>query len=78
MTGIKELGTTTQLITVSEDHYMSIWEATSQHMLASVYQPAYPCALDVSVDGTASFIGTAMGAFRIYDLTDRQAPRLVQ
>lgn len=34
--------------------------------------------MDVSVDGTASFIGTAMGAFRVYDLTDREAPRLVQ
>lgn len=29
VTGIRELGETTQLVTISEDHYMSIWEATS-------------------------------------------------
>ena len=33
--------------------------------------------MDVSHDGTAAFVGTAVGAFRIYDLTDRTAPRLV-
>ena len=31
----------------------------------------------MSVDGTAAFVGTAVGAFRIYDLTDRMKPRLV-
>lgn len=75
--GIKELGDTTQLITVSEDHYMSIWEATSQQMISSVYSPGHPCALDVSIDGCCSFIGTAWGALRVYDLTERQTPRLV-
>lgn len=29
VTGIKELGESTQLVTISEDHYMSIWEATN-------------------------------------------------
>ena len=27
--GIKELGESTQLVTISEDHYVSIWEATN-------------------------------------------------
>ena len=31
----------------------------------------------MSHDGSAAFVGTAVGAFRIYDLTDRAAPRLV-
>jgi hypothetical protein len=56
---------------------MSVWEATSGALLSTVFQPAHPTALDVSVDGSAAFIGTAVGAFRIYDLTNRQAPRLV-
>jgi hypothetical protein len=30
ITGIKELGESTQVVTGSEDHYMSIWEATTQ------------------------------------------------
>ena len=77
LTGIKELGETTQLITISEDHYMTVWEATTQSPLASVYQPSHPTSLDVAHDGTASFIGTAKGAFRIYDLTDRTTPKLV-
>lgn len=77
ITGIKELGDTTQLVTISEDHYMSVWEVTTQEMLATVFQPAHPTSLDVSRDGAVAFVGTAMGAFRIYDLRDRQNPRLV-
>lgn len=77
LTGIRELGESTQLVTISEDHYMSVWEATSQVMLASVFQPAHPTALDTSIDGTAAFIGTAMGAFRIYDVRTRALPRLI-
>lgn len=50
---------------------MSIWEATSQEMLASVFQPAHPTGLDTSLDGTAAFVGTAMGAFRVYDVRTR-------
>lgn len=46
-------------------------------MLSSVYSPGHPCALDVSPDGTCSYIGTAWGAFRCYDITERQTPRLV-
>jgi hypothetical protein len=37
VTGIKELGESTQLITISEDHYMSVWEATSGHLLSTVF-----------------------------------------
>jgi len=55
---------------------MSIWEATSQQLLSTVFQPAHPTALDVSADGTTAFVGTAVGAFRVYDLTDRTNPRL--
>jgi len=77
LTGIKELGESTQLVTISEDHYMSIWEATSQVMLASVFQPAHPTALTTAKDGTVAFLGTAMGAFRIYDVRTRAQPRLV-
>ena len=35
--GIKELGDSTQIVTISEDHYMSIWEATTQTLISSVW-----------------------------------------
>lgn len=77
VTGLRELGDTTQLVTTSDDHYLNVWEATTQEVLASVFQPARPTGLDASKDGTAAFVGTALGAFRVYDLRRRDAPRLV-
>ena len=56
---------------------MSIWEATSQQLISTVFQPAHPTAMDVSADGSAVFLGTSLGAFRVYDVTDRTKPRLV-
>ena len=51
-------------------------------MLACVFQPAQPTALDVSKDGTTAFVGTALGAFRVYDVRGREnqnyEPKLVQ
>ena len=77
VTGIKELGESTQLVTISEDHYMSIWEATNQQLIATVYQPAVPTAIDVSKEGNVAFVGTVIGACRAYDLSERHSPRLV-
>ena len=70
--GIKELGETTQLMTISTDHYMTLWEATTQQALSSTYQPSFPVACDSNLDGTAAFLGTHRGAFRIYDIVDRK------
>jgi len=46
-------------------------------MISTIWQPAMPISLDSSHDGSTAFIGTSMGAFRAYDLTDRENPRLV-
>jgi hypothetical protein len=75
--GIKELGDSTQIVTISEDHYMTIWEATTQTMLSSVWQPACPTSIDTNPEGTVVFVGTAYGAFRAYDVTNRESPKLV-
>lgn len=32
--GIRELGDTTQIVTISQDHQLNIWEATNQQVLA--------------------------------------------
>jgi hypothetical protein len=66
--GIKELGESTQIVTISDDHYMSVWEATTQHLISTIYQPAIPTALEVTNDGNTSFVGTVIGACRAYDL----------
>ena len=78
ITGLKELGGSTQIITTSEDHYMTIWEATTGELLSSVYQPSFPTTIDTNQDGTVVFLGTVGGVFRIYDVTNRQKPKLVQ
>ena len=57
---------------------MTIWEATTAAPLSSVYQPSHPTAVAVSADGTVAFIGTHLGVFRIYDISDRKNPRLIQ
>lgn len=64
-------------MTISDDHYVSVWEATNQQLIATVYQPAVPTALEVSKDGNTAFVGTVIGACRAYDLQDRSKPRLV-
>ena len=37
-----------------------------------------PISLDVSQDGKAIFVGTNVGTFRIYDVSNRAAPRLIK
>jgi len=39
--------------------------------------PVEPISLDVSKEGSVMFIGTAAGTFRIYDITNRENPRLI-
>lgn len=34
--------------------------------------------MHVSADGKACFVGTVEGAFLIYDVTNREAPRLIK
>ena len=35
-------------------------------------------SLDVSLDGKAIFIGSALGVLRVYDVSNRKVPRLVK
>lgn len=58
VTGIKELGESTQLVTISEDMTMALWEATSFNQITRVLLPSKPLALDVSRDGKVAFVGS--------------------
>lgn len=76
--GIRELGTTTQLITISDDKSAAIWEATSFSQLARLSFFSRPTALDVSTDGRVAFIGTEKGVMRVFDVSNRAFPRLLK
>ena len=76
--GIKELGETTQVITISDDHLFWIWEATSGSWLARENLGCKLTALEISEDGNKAFIGSEGGVVRIYDVSNRWMPRLVK
>ena len=76
--GIRELGNSTQLITISDDESAAIWEATSYSQLARITFFSKPTALDVSVDGKVAFIGSEKGVLRVFDVSNRAFPRLLK
>ena len=75
---MRELGNTTQLITISDDQSAAIWEATSYSQLARITFFSKPTALDVSVDGKVAFIGSEKGVLRVFDVSNRAFPRLLK
>jgi len=75
---VKELGETTQLVTISDDMTLAIWEATSQNQLARVVQNCKPIAMDASLDGKVAFVGSDKGVLRVYDISNRAMPRLIK
>lgn len=75
--GIRQLGETTQLITISDDCTIAVWESTNQTQLAVIPCFSRPSALDVNLDGTVAFVGFDSGIYRIFDVSNRQQPRLV-
>ncbi len=76
--GIRELGETTQLITISDDCSAAIWEATSFSQLSRITFFSKPTALEVSKDGRIAFIGTEKGVLRVFDVSSRAYPRLLK
>ena len=78
ISGIRELDSSTQFITISEDHTMAVWEATNQKQLSLTQLIDRPVSLSVSASGRSAFIGTENGAFLIFDVTNRSNPRLVK
>jgi len=75
---IRPLGDSTQFATISADHTVSVWEATTHTVLSHITMPVMPASLDVSQNGTVMFVGTEAGTFRIYDISDRSAPRILK
>jgi WD40 repeat protein len=57
---------------------VSIWEVTTQTQLSKIKIPALPTAINASQDGKIIFVGTAAGILRIYDVSNRESPRLIK
>ena len=45
--------------------------------LAVIDLPVEPISLGVTKEGSVIFIGTAIGTFRCYDVTNRSKPKLI-
>jgi WD40 repeat protein len=78
ITGIKELGDTTQVVTIGDDNLLCIWEATTESCLFRESLNCKLTVLEVSEDGTKVFIGSKGGVVRIYDVSNRCLPRLIK
>lgn len=74
---VKPLGSSTQMVSISADSAVTLWEVTTQQQLSVIIMPAEPISLDVTKEGSVMFIGTKKGTFRIYDITNREKPRLI-
>lgn len=74
---VKPLGTSTQMVSISADTTITLWEVTTQQQLSVIHMPAGPISLDVTREGSVMFIGSKVGTFRIYDITNREKPRLI-
>ncbi len=76
--GIKELPGSTQVVTLSEDGTVCLWENTSMQQLARFETKCYPTCLEIDTRGEAAFVGCADGCVRVLDLSDRMILRLVK
>jgi len=75
---IKNLQGSTQFITISEDQTIAIWEATTGQQIASIMLTDRPTSMSVTHNGMVAFVGTAEGAFLIFDISTRTSLRLVK
>ena len=75
---VKPLGPTSQMASISADGTVAIWEVSNQQQLSVTHMPAEPVSLDASKEGSVIFVGTAIGTFRIIDVTNREKPRVIK
>lgn len=74
--GVKELGTTTQYITISsKDQKIIFWDITDLRPRYTFYLEYKPTSFEVDYEGNVLFIGSKIGVFRIYDISPRDKNR---
>ena len=76
--GIRELGKTTELISISnEDRKVIFRDYAKKEIIASHILDFTPTVFEVNPDGSLLFIASSEAVFRIYDITHRTTLRLV-
>lgn len=78
VSGLVSLGKSSQVATISLDSTFALWETTTQTQLCCLSTHGRPTALATDITGDIVFIGSAVGTIRIYDVSDRSTPRLLQ
>jgi len=78
ITGVKPLGISSQFVTISEDRTLAIWEGTTGSQISRVHQQSTPVSLAVSHDGQVAFVGSEAGVVRVFDVSNRNMPRLLK
>jgi hypothetical protein len=74
--GIKELGNTTQYITISsKDQKLVFWDITDMRPRYTFYLDYKPTYFEVDIEGNILFVGSRNGVFRIYDISPRDKNR---
>ncbi len=75
--GLRELGNSSQFITIGDDRNIIIWELCDRNV-KSLYSLEYnPCSFEVDTEGDLLFTGSKEGVFRVYDITNRSSIRLI-
>ena len=75
--GLKELGNTSQFITVGADRNIIIWELSDRNVKCLYNVDYFPTSFEVDLDGDLLFTGSKDGVFRVYDITNRTSIRLI-
>ena len=74
--GIKELGTTTQYISISSrDRKLIIWDISDMRPRYTFCLDYKPTSFEVDIEGNILFIGSKTGVLRIYDISPRDKNR---
>ena len=71
-------GISSQFVTISKDQTMAIWETSDMQQISNIPQMTQPTAMGVATDGHSVFIGFEAGEFNIFDVSNRQNPRLIK
>jgi len=75
--GIKELLNSTQILTLTEDKNVTIWELINMQQLSKFTLRTQPTYLQIDIRGGIAFIGCIDGTIHVLDISDRTNIRLV-
>jgi len=75
--GLRELGNTSQFITIGADRNIIIWELSDRNVKSLYSLDYFPTSFEVDQNGDLFFTGSKEGVFRVYDITNRSSIRLI-